>query len=160
MGKLELFEVPVYSKSKIKHEANYKKESGKLIDSFVRSGHSREDAENLTKSSSYGKAKWRFNSTVGYIVISISNSRQDIILNLYKKGLRVGSEASKKYIIPDVAINSHFRIAGKDNDFISEKIVEETSSMLDHFKKSNYIDVSVLENAVRYFDFEKLISEL
>lgn len=152
--------IPIYSTSKKIFEERW--------DSFFEKSFYKSSWKEFEKEEYFSQMKhlffprqlWKYNRIIGYIEIIVSPS--DIIFELYlcvdKKRFHFQSR-NKDFIRFSPTIGLHFPIMDKNNEEIKEEIGKYLKMIeKDFIPKNRYIDYSVYDIFIQYFDLRAFIN--
>lgn len=159
MEQYTIFEIPIYSMKE--------KEFSKRWDKFFEKIDN-EESRQLIENYYFPMNVWRYNQIIGYIVISIS--KNDIWFDWYQsldenhRNKKFHYKSEKKHFIHLIGSGiRHFRVEKEENNQeIKEKIREWLDEILDYYEilKRYYVDTSIFESQIKYFDIRKAIDEI
>jgi len=138
-----VYEIPVYS---MPEEV--------FVDKYSKRFEDLRGAE-LLKQVNYPKGVWHFNQIIGYVTVSVDEF--DILIDVYKHIGRIYPFSGRKRLFQNLYCNGlHFRKIGLSNEEISMRICKMLRDIsIEHFK-GRYIDTRVLNNTIRFIDFQTI----
>ena len=161
-----LFSLPIYALSEKTFNKRYERERLRFInDDIPLSSQSNAEFVRNCCTVHLGKYSiWKYNHIVGYVEVCLSDSGNDIYLDVYRPVAPVKRYhwmSSKKILLKRIImVGMHFRCIGKTND----QIVCEIDLLLDELQGSYginkcFVDRTQYDSVKNHIDFVGLIGE-
>ena len=160
MQEILLFEIPIYSMTKLNFDSKWKKFKQKMIDDYLNINNDLGDYKTQLNKIYLPFSIWRYNQIIGYIQISIEN--EDIVFDLYltnDKNIHYNSK-TKHFIKYLQTTGLHFYTGNKTDNEIKDEIDNYLLMIKNDFlKKNNYIDITAYNNIVKSINIKKIIKQ-